>query len=77
MSLALENTDIFPLQGLDPREKALLDLRKVLQGLIEDFGSILIGTALHPMVESQRDRCLRLGIPNLQVKDTIDEYRRR
>ncbi|MBN2096456.1 hypothetical protein JW752_03615 [Candidatus Peregrinibacteria bacterium] len=70
-----ETAESFPLQGLNPQEKALVDLRKILQGLVEDFGTVLMGVALHPMVAKQRDRCLRLGISVKAVNDLIEECR--
>jgi len=73
---AEEAIETLAIQGLKPQEKALLELRQILKGLVEDFGTILIGISLHPMIERQRERCLRLGIPNNQVTEAIDEYRR-
>ncbi|MBU1017949.1 hypothetical protein KKA33_02870 [Patescibacteria group bacterium] len=78
MFFVSENTEaaeIPSLQGLNPRESALLNLRKICQGLFEDFGSIHMGIALHQLVEKQRNLCLNLGLSVQAVKDVIDDHR--
>lgn len=59
-----------------PRENALSNLRKVCRGLLEDFGSIKIGMALHNLVEKHREECLNLGNTVQVVNGVIDDHRR-
>lgn len=68
----LETTEAMPPQGLNPKENALLDLRRVCDGLFKDFGSIRMGMALHSLVEKQRDKCFKLGNTVQAVNEVIE-----
>ncbi len=75
----LETTDVTEipnLNGMNPRENAILDLRKICDGLFKDFGSIRMGMALHTLVVNQRDACLKLGVLVQAANDVINDYRR-
>ena len=70
-----EIAEVMPLQGSNPRENALSDLRKICRGLLDDFGSINIGMSLHSLVERKRDECFKLGNTVQSVNEVIDNHR--